>query len=70
VPVQDQRLFFRAQELHLTPSKTLRDCGIENNASIKLVGEPSKIRYSNYFGRMKLPEGTQLNNYQDQPFRP
>ena len=52
MPVKDQRLFFKSQELHLTPNKTLRESEIENNCLIKLVGDPSKIRYSNYFGRL------------------
>ena len=56
VPVRDQRLFFRAQELHNTPFKTIRECEIENNNMVRLVGEPSKIRYSNYFGRIN-PNG-------------
>lgn len=54
VPVRDQKLFFRSQELHMTPYKTLRECEVENNNVIKLIGEPSKIRYSNYFGRMPV----------------
>lgn len=52
VPVRDQRLYFKAQELHLTPNKTLKECDIENNCVIKMVGDPSKIRYTNYFGRV------------------
>ena len=54
VPVKDQRLFFKSQELHLQPHKTLKECEVENNCLIKMVGDPSKIRYSNYFGRMNV----------------
>ena len=53
MPVREQRLFFRSQELHLTPNRTLKDCEVENNCIIKMVGDPSKIRYSNYFGRLQ-----------------
>jgi len=52
VPIKEQRLFFKAQELHLIPNKTLKECDIENNTSVKMVGDPSKMRYQNYFGRM------------------
>ena len=54
VPVRDQRIYFRSQELHLYTHKTLRECGLENNNVVKLVGEPSKVRYSNYFGRLNV----------------
>ena len=59
VPVRDQRLFYKSQELHLQPGKTLRDCEVENNALIKMVGDPSKVRYSNYFGRLNVPASQQ-----------
>lgn len=52
VPVRDQRVFFKSQELHMTPFKTLKECDLENNNCVKLVGDPSKLRYSNYFGRL------------------
>lgn len=62
VPIKDQRLFFKAQELHTTPYKTLKECDIENNHVIKLVGDPARVRYSNYFGRLNpaqpAPEST------------
>ena len=52
VPLNDQRIYFRSQELHLFTHKSLKECGLENNNTVKLVGEPSKVRYSNYFGRL------------------
>lgn len=52
VPVKDQRLYFKSHELDLTPFKSLKDCGLVNNSFVKLVGEPSKMRYSNIFGRL------------------
>ncbi len=52
VPLEDQRIYFRSQELHLFTHKTLKELGLENNNVVKLVGEPSKVRYSNYFGRL------------------
>ena len=61
VPVRDQRLYFKSRELNLTPNKTLKECDVENNNLIKLVGEPSKVRYSNYFGRMAVPASTNSN---------
>lgn len=57
VPVRDQRLFYKAMEIHTTPFKTLKEYDIENNHLIKLVGEPSKVRYSNYFGRLNVAGG-------------
>ncbi len=54
VPVREQRLFYKAIEIHTTPFKTLKEYDIENNHLIKLVGEPSKVRYSNYFGRLNV----------------
>ncbi len=82
VPVRDQRIYFRSQELHLFTHKTLRECGLENNNVVKLVGEPSKIRYSNYFGRLNVgqPSGNdpqffgnpefQRQQFQQQQFNP
>ncbi len=64
VPVKDQRLFFKSQELHLQPFKKLKDCELENNHVLKLVGEPSKLRYSNYFGRMMPVVPANQNNNQ------
>ncbi len=67
VPVKDQRLFFKSQELHNTPYKTLKECELENNHVVKLVGEPSKLRYSNYFGRlMPVVNNNTNNNYNQQ----
>ena len=31
VAVKDQRIFFKSQELHMTPFKTLKECDLENN---------------------------------------
>ena len=64
VPVKDQRLFYRSQELHITPFKTLKECQIENNSIIRLVGEPKKTRYSNYIGETS-PDNSQV--IQNQP---
>ncbi|CAF0880474.1 unnamed protein product [Brachionus calyciflorus] len=64
VAVRDQKLFFKAQELHTQPFRTLKECELENNSAVKLVGEPSKVRYSNYFGRMALPAQNGPNNQQ------
>lgn len=52
VPLRDQRLFFKAQELNQTPFKTLKEYDIDNNSVIKLVGDPAKWKYQNYFGRV------------------
>jgi hypothetical protein len=52
VPAKDQRIYFKSQELDLTPFKNLKECGLVNNSFVKLVGEPSKMRYSNIFGRL------------------
>lgn len=84
VPVREQRLYFRSQELSSSPFKTLKECELENNNLVKLVGEPSKVRYSNYFGRLVPPtlnnnnpngvNGTQFdlnqNNFPQQPYQP
>ena len=64
VPVKDQRLFFKSQELHLTPFKSLKEAEVENNHVLKLVGEPSKLRYSNYFGRLMPANANQQPNDQ------
>ena len=61
VPVRDQRVFFKSQELHMTPFKTLKECDLENNNIIKLVGDPSKLRYSNYFGRLNPATGGSMD---------
>jgi len=45
VPVQNQKLFYRGQELQLMKERTLRDVGIDNNAQVRLIGEPTKPRY-------------------------
>jgi hypothetical protein len=45
VPVQNQKLYFRGQELQGMKDRTLRDAGIDNNAQVRLIGEPIKPRY-------------------------
>ena len=77
VPIRDQKLFFKSQQLEQTPYKTLRECEVENNNIIKLIGEPSKIRYSNYFGRMPIippnpndPNAQVFGGGQQQPQQP
>lgn len=67
VPVKDQRLYFKSHELDLTPFKSLKDCGLVNNSFVKLVGEPSKMRYSNLFGRLNptnKPDSTSTTAHQ------
>ncbi len=45
VPVQNQKLYFRGQELQQAKDRTLRDVGIDNNAQVRLIGDPTKARY-------------------------
>jgi len=45
VPTYNQKLFYRGQELQLMKERTLRDVGIDNNAQVRLIGEPTKQRY-------------------------
>jgi len=45
VPVQNQKLYFRGQELQNVKDRTLRDAGIDNNAQVRLIGDPTKARY-------------------------
>lgn len=45
VPVQNQKLFFRGQELQNMKDRTLREAGIDNNAQVRLIGDPSRARY-------------------------
>jgi len=45
VPVQNQKLYFRGQELQQARDRTLRDVGIDNNAQVRLIGDPTKSRY-------------------------
>ncbi|RNA00886.1 hypothetical protein BpHYR1_038497 [Brachionus plicatilis] len=67
VPVRDQKLFFKSQELNAMPFRTLKEFELENNSLVKLVGEPSKIRYSNYFGRLALPAQNNPQELSNQP---
>lgn len=45
VPVPRQKLYFRGQELQILKDRTLRDAGIDNNAQVRLIGDPTKPRY-------------------------
>jgi hypothetical protein len=45
VPIQNQKLYYRGQELQLSKDRTLRDFGIENNAQVRLIGDPVKPKY-------------------------
>ena len=45
VPVHVQKLYYRGQELQLMRERTLRDVGIDNNAQVRLIGDPAKPRY-------------------------
>ena len=45
VPIQNQKLYYRGQELQLMRERTLRDVGIDNNAQVRLIGEPTKTKY-------------------------
>lgn len=45
VPVSNQKLYFRGQELQQLRDRTLRDAGIDNNAQVRLIGDPMKTRY-------------------------
>ncbi|CAF0789318.1 unnamed protein product, partial [Didymodactylos carnosus] len=45
VPVKEQKLYFRGQELQLFPERSLKEANIDNNAQIRLIGDPSKTRY-------------------------
>ncbi|CAF0879530.1 unnamed protein product [Rotaria sp. Silwood1] len=45
VPVQRQKLYFRGRELQQMKDRTLRDAGIDNNAQVRLIGDPIKTRY-------------------------
>jgi hypothetical protein len=45
IPVQNQKLYYRGQELQNMKDRTLRDAGIDNNAQVRLIGDPIKPRY-------------------------
>lgn len=45
VPIHVQKLFYRGQELQLARDRTLREVGIDNNAQVRLIGDPTKARY-------------------------
>jgi len=66
VPVKEQRLFLKSQELNNSPYRPLADCEIENNTTVKLIGEPSsEIKYQNFF--TTRPQGQ--HGYQQQLYR-
>ncbi|CAF3375578.1 unnamed protein product [Rotaria sp. Silwood1] len=45
VPIQNQKLYYRGQELQIMRERSLRDVGIDNNAQVRLIGDPVKPRY-------------------------
>ncbi|CAM4857765.1 unnamed protein product [Rotaria socialis] len=45
VPVYTQKIYYRGQELQTMRERTLRDVGIDNNAQVRLIGDPVKPRY-------------------------
>lgn len=45
VPVDRQKLYFRGHELQNLKDRTLRDAGIDNNAQVRLIGDPIRARY-------------------------
>jgi len=45
VPINNQKLYFRGQELQQMKDRTLREAGIDNNAQVRLIGDPTKVRY-------------------------
>ena len=71
VSVKDQRLFHKSHEVSQTPFKTLQECELENNSTIKLVGEPNRLRYANFFGQPRQnvdQSGQQLNAFPQRNF--
>ena len=46
VPVKNQRLYYRGQELQTMKERTLRDVGLDNNSQVRLIGDPLKSRYA------------------------
>ena len=46
VPVQNQKLYYRGQELQTMKERTLRDVGLDNNSQVRLIGDPLKSRYA------------------------
>lgn len=49
IPIHVQKLYYRGQELQLMRERTLRDVGIDNNAQVRLIGDPIKPRYDALF---------------------
>lgn len=78
VPVKDQRIFFKSKEISQNPFMTLFDCEIENNSTVKLVGDANPaVKYANFFTTRPnqqnasqppmqqggFPQGTPRNNH-------
>lgn len=60
VSVKDQRIFFKSQEISQNPFMSLSECELENNSSVKLIGEPSaSTKFTNIFNTR--PNGQQQN---------
>ena len=51
IPIQTQRLYFRGQALQTMKDRALREVGLDNNAQLRLIGEPSTPRYSGLSAR-------------------
>ena len=45
VPIQSQKLYYRGLELQLMKERTLHEVGVDNNAQVRLIGDPTKRRY-------------------------
>ena len=45
VPTYNQKLYYRGLELHLMQDRTLRELALDNNAQVRMIGEPTKIKY-------------------------
>jgi hypothetical protein len=54
VPTQNQKLYFRGQELQNLRERSLRDVGIDNNAQVRLIGEPTRARYEALLSNNRL----------------
>ncbi len=59
VSCKDQRIFHKSHEISLTPYLTLAECEIENNSSVKLIGEPG-IKNQNFF--TTRPNGAEVGS--------
>ena len=45
VPVYNQKLYYRGLELHLMKERSLRELAVDNNAQVRLIGEPTRTKY-------------------------